>query len=135
MFIESPEMGMPGNSVKRRIWKSIQLVLLSLSGLSAAFIFAQIPSPPSHSSHTSPNTCSMPGLMKDADHKLKADELLDSYNSQASLIHSLEASAIVRAQGGPKYAAKLKGSRPAPVELRFIAPAWLRMTAWSPFLR
>lgn len=133
MSKRSPLAGAAGNSVKRRIWKRIQRALISTFVVSAAFVLAQFPSPPPHGSHTSPDTCSMPGLMQSAGHQLKAHELLDSYNSQASLVHSLEASAIVRVQGGSKYAAKLKDSRPAPVELRFIAPAWLRMTGMVPF--
>ena len=133
ILMRSPEKWMSRRSVNTWIWKRIQLALLSLSGLSAAFVFAQTPSPSSHGGEASSNTCSMPGLTKDPLHKWKAEELLDSYNSQASVVHSLEASAIVRAQGGPKYAAKLRDARPAPVEIRFLAPSWLRMTGVVPF--
>jgi hypothetical protein len=133
MLIQSPEKWMTGRSVKRWIWKRIRLALLFLSGLSVAYVFAQAPSPSSHGGDASSNTCSMPGLIKDARHKLEAEELLDSYNSQAAMVRSLEASAIVRAQSSSKYAAKLRDARPAPVEIRFLAPSWLRMTGVVPF--
>ena len=117
----------------RRIRKSPQLALISLHMLIALRVLAQFPQPPTPHRHASSDLCSMPGLAEYAGRKLKPEDLLDSYNAQAALIHSLEASAIVRVQSSSRHAAKLRDSRPAPVEIRFLAPAWLRMTGVVPF--
>jgi hypothetical protein len=64
---------------------------------------------------------------------LTAEDLLDSYNSQAALVHSLQASVILRAKGSSQPGGAEQDSKPIPVELRFIAPAFLRMTGVVPF--
>ncbi len=109
------------------------MALILLQGLAAVSLAAQFPQPPAPVSHASQNTCSMPGLGPGRGLPASAEDLLNSYNKQAGLFHTLHASAIVRAKGGPRYGAKLQDARSAPVDIRFVAPATLRMTGVTPF--
>jgi hypothetical protein len=109
------------------------VILIVLREFIVSAGLAQSVPPPAPAAGVTPNACSMPGLTPNNRRPLKAAELLDSYNTQAGLVHGLRASTIMRAKGGTNYAAKMQDPRPAPVELRFLAPAWLRMTGVIPF--
>jgi hypothetical protein len=122
-----------GEIQRRWISRSRRAALIVLQGLAAVSIAAQFPQYPAPASHASENSCSMPGLGPGRGLQVRAEDLLSSYNKQAALVHSLHVSAILRAKGGPRYGAKLQEARPAPVDIRFVAPATLRMTGMTPF--
>lgn len=60
-------------------------------------------------------------------------DLVAVYNARASLVQSLEASAMVRAKGGKEYRTRARESRATPAMIEFRAPAWLRLTGVIPF--
>ena len=75
----------------------------------------------------------MPGMAPDSERSFTDADLLASYNSQAELIQTVQASVVVRAKGGPQFGSKVRDSRPSPAILTFRAPASLRMTGVVPF--
>ena len=93
----------------------------------------QLPQPPAPVNRASSNACSLPGLAQDSQPPFKDEELLGAYNAQAVLIRSLQASAIVRAKAGSEYGARMQESQASPVQLKFLAPASLRMTGVIPY--
>lgn len=120
-------------SRQRRIGNIALQSLLLVNLPIAITVWAQFPEPPSHVNRTPSNTCSLPGLAPDSERKWKSDELLAAYNSQAALIHSLEASMIVRAQSGLELSTRVQDSEPSAATLNFVAPASLRVMGIVPF--
>lgn len=127
----------------KRIWESIACSQISLPGralwtLLALLLFnfsaaAQFPQPPGRTTNEPAATCSMLGLTQEARRGLNRQTLVDAYNAQAALVHSLRASTIVRARAGSEYAGRVRDSQPTPAMLAFHAPASLRVTGVVPF--
>jgi outer membrane lipoprotein-sorting protein len=107
--------------------------VISLQVLMALRASPQLPQPPPQVNRAQSNACSMPGLAQNAPQGLKDEELLGAYNAQAALVHSLQASAIVRAKAGSEYGVKVQEAQPSLAQLKFLAPASLRMTGVVPF--
>lgn len=105
-------------------------VLLGLLDLSVA---AQFPQPPAHAKNESISTCSIPGLGKGTQRKLNAQDLVAAYNAQAALVHSLQASTVLRLQDGAELNSSMNDSRPFPASLEFKAPNQVRLTGVVPF--
>jgi hypothetical protein len=105
-------------------------VVLGLLNLSMA---AQFPSPPAHAKNESVSTCSIPGLGLGSRHKISAQELVAAYNAQAALVHSLQASTVLRLQDGAELKSTIHDARPFPASLEFKAPNQVRLTGVVPF--
>jgi hypothetical protein len=112
-----------------RAWLGLLLLVASFRALGPAQSF-QVPS---RAPRATPNACSMPGLAPHPGRELKAEELLAAYNTQAASIRSLQASTILRTQGGAELTPSLRDSRPFPASLTFQAPATMRVTGLVPF--
>jgi hypothetical protein len=106
-------------------WAALLMVVLPCSAQSFQI--------PSRTPRASSNACSMPGLAQHPGRELKAEELLNAYNAQAALVHSLQASTMLRTQGGAELTQSLRDSRPFPASLLFKAPAAVHVTGLVPF--
>jgi hypothetical protein len=110
-----------------RTWGIARLALI-LPGFLGPHAAAQLRPLPEATS-----VCSMPGIAPDSERSFTDADLLASYNSQAELIQTVQASVVVRAKGGQEFGSKVRDSRPSPAILTFRAPASLRMTGVVPF--
>jgi hypothetical protein len=103
------------------------------TGLLNLSVAAQFPQPPAYTKNESISTCSMPGLGQGTRRKLSAQDLVAAYNAQAALVHTLQASTVLRAQDDAELNSTLHGSRPFPASLQFKAPNQVRLTGVVPF--
>jgi hypothetical protein len=113
--------------------RSFPLIPSLLLTLFATYIDAQIPAFHFAGTADPARECSLPGLTSVTAQSTSDDALLAAYNSQASLVQSLEATVLVKAKSGPDFAKRGKDAKPAPTMLSFRAPASLRMTGAIPF--
>ncbi len=109
----------------RRLWAAA-----ALTGFFAQVVAAQT----NHGLQPGPQavSCSLPGLAANSNRAPAAGELLEAYNLQAALIHTLHASLILRGEGVDAPGPTEDNSRPIPTMMTFRAPTLLRMTGVYP---
>ena len=117
---------------RRLGWRAAAL-LCGLSMGAVVGVAAESPAASKGADPTTAHACFLPGLAPGSGKSATADDLLAVYNARASLIQTLEVSAMLRVKAGAEYGPQARAPRPFPAMIDVSAPASLRLIGVVPF--
>ncbi len=132
-LMRSQQLGPSSDRFSRSMTRSLRGVLIAFLGLLNLSVAAQFPQPPARTKSESVSTCSLPGLVQKPRRSFSAQELVAAYNAQAALVHTLQASTVLRLQVGTELKSSMRDARPFPASFKFKAPSSMRLTGVVPF--